>query len=76
MVEIQVHCYEDSQKLKLFGDIIRLLYDADVIAEDTVHYWHKKGSSTKGRNVFMKEMEPFMKWLEEADEEDDDEEDS
>jgi len=74
MVEIQVHCYEDSQKLKLFGDIIRILYDVDVIAEDTIHYWHKKGSSTKGRNVFMKEMEPFMKWLEEAEEEDDDDE--
>lgn len=73
MVEIQVNCYEDSQKLKLFGDIIRLLYDVDVIAEDTIQYWHKKGSSTKGRNVFMKEMEPFMKWLEEAEEEDDEE---
>ena len=74
MVEIQVHCYEDSQKLKLFGDIIRILYDADVIAEDTIYYWQKKGSSTKGRNVFMKEMEPFIKWLEEAEEEEEDDE--
>mmetsp|Transcript_28976 Transcript_28976/g.81615 ORF Transcript_28976/g.81615 Transcript_28976/m.81615 type:complete len:421 (-) Transcript_28976:224-1486(-) len=73
MVEIQVSCYEDSQKLKLFSDIIRLLYDNDVIAEDTIHYWQKKGSAAKGRNVFMKDMEPFLKWLDEADEEEDDE---
>ena len=73
MVEIQVSCYEDGQKLKLFSDIIRILYDCDVIAEDTILYWHKKGSAAKGRNVFMKDMEPFMKWLEEAEEEDDDE---
>jgi len=74
MVEIQVNCYEDSQKLKLFSDIIRLLYDSDVIAEDTIHYWYKKGSSTKGRNVFQKDMEPFLKWLEEAEEEEEDDE--
>mmetsp|Transcript_4435 Transcript_4435/g.10718 ORF Transcript_4435/g.10718 Transcript_4435/m.10718 type:complete len:422 (-) Transcript_4435:199-1464(-) len=75
MVEIQVSCYEDSQKLKLFADIIRLLYDCDVIAEDTIHYWHRKGSSTKGRNVFMQDMEPFMKWLEEAEEEEEEDDD-
>mmetsp|Transcript_181 Transcript_181/g.463 ORF Transcript_181/g.463 Transcript_181/m.463 type:complete len:420 (+) Transcript_181:190-1449(+) len=72
MVEIQVDCYEDSHKLKLFSDIIRLLYDCDVIAEDTIHYWNKKGSSSKGRNVFQKDLEPFLKWLEEAEEEDED----
>lgn len=34
---------------------------------------YKKGSHTKGRNVFLKDIEPFMKWLEEAEE--DEEED-
>jgi hypothetical protein len=28
-------------------------------------------SHPKGRNVFLKDMEPFIKWLEEAEEEDD-----
>ena len=32
----QVCCYEDSKLLKLFQDIVRILYDNDVIAEDTV----------------------------------------
>ena len=32
----QVFCYEDSKLLKLFSDIVRILYDHDVIAEDTI----------------------------------------
>jgi len=36
---------------------------------------YKKGSHSKGRNVFLKDIEPFIKWLEEAEEdaEEDDE---
>ena len=30
---------------------------------------YKKGSHPKGRNVFLKDAEPFIKWLEEAEEE-------
>lgn len=69
---IQVYCYEDTTILKLFPQIIKLFYDADVIAEDTILLWRKKGSSPKGRQVFQRDMEPFIKWLEEAEEEDDD----
>ena len=32
----QVCCYKDSKLLKLFQDIVRILYDNDVIAEDTI----------------------------------------
>lgn len=73
LVTVQVQCYEDNRLLKLFSDIVRVLYDADIIGEDTVQHWYKKGSHTKGRNVFLKDIEPFMKWLEEAEE--DEEED-
>jgi hypothetical protein len=45
----------------------------DIIGEDTITHWHKKGSHPKGRNVFLKDMEPFIKWLEEAEEEEDEE---
>jgi hypothetical protein len=58
----QVICYEDSRLLKLFADITRVLYDTDVVGEDTIRYWYTKGSNPKGRNVFLKDMEPFMKW--------------
>ncbi len=39
---IQVCCYEDSKLLKLFTDIVRMLYDNDILAEDTILWWAKK----------------------------------
>lgn len=74
LVTVQVHCYQDSRLLKVFRDIVRILYDTEIVAEDTILYWYRKGSHQKGRNVFLKDIEPFIKWLEEAEEEDDDEE--
>eukprot|EP00891_Asterochloris_glomerata_P001856 jgi/Astpho2/1856/Aster-00382 len=67
---VQVYCYEDSKLLKLFSNTVRILYDADVLGEDTILFWYKKGSHPKGRNVFLRDIEPFIKWLEEAEEED------
>ncbi|GAB4817985.1 hypothetical protein N2152v2_005031 [Parachlorella kessleri] len=69
---MQVICYEDSRLLKLFAEIARVLYDTDVVGEDTIRYWYTKGSNPKGRNVFLKNMEPLMKWLDEAEEEEED----
>ena len=40
---------------------------------DSRRRWYKKGAHPKGRNVFMRDMEPFIKWLEEAEEDEDDE---
>ncbi|PNW82888.1 hypothetical protein CHLRE_06g298350v5 [Chlamydomonas reinhardtii] len=67
---IQVFCYEDTRMLKCFTDIMKLLYNAEIVGEDTIQHWYKKGSHTKGRAVFLKDIEPFMKWLEEAEEDD------
>jgi len=69
MNTIQVYLYQDTAILKLFPQIIKLMYDADVIDEDTIMLWHRKGSSPKGRQVFLSDMEPFIKWLQEASEE-------
>ena len=73
MNTIQVTCYEDSRLLKLFADIIKILYDVDVLEEDTIRHWYTKGSNPKGRNVFLRDLEPFITWLDEAEEEDDEE---
>lgn len=73
MNTIQVTCYEDSRLLKLFSDIIKVLYDVDVLEEDTIRFWYTRGSNPKGRNVFLKDMEPLIKWLDEAEEEDEEE---
>ena len=43
---MQVCCYEDSKLLKLFTDIVRMLYDCDILAEDTIIWWAKKASSS------------------------------
>lgn len=32
-----------------------------------------QGSHPKGRNVFLRDMEPFLKWLDEAEEDEDEE---
>ncbi|KAL2549237.1 ARM repeat superfamily protein [Forsythia ovata] len=70
MYKIQVQCYEDAKLMKLFPDIIRSLYDQDVLAEDIILHWFRKGTNPKGRQTFVKGLEPFVKWLEEAEEED------
>ncbi|KAI5648973.1 hypothetical protein M9H77_34978 [Catharanthus roseus] len=70
MYKVQVQCYEDAKLMKLFPEIVRSLYDQDVLAEDTILHWFRKGTNLKGRQTFVKALEPFVKWLEEAEEED------
>lgn len=69
MYKIQIQCYEDAKLMKLFPEIVRSLYDEEVLAEDTILMWFRKGSNPKGRQTFVKSLEPFVKWLEEAEEE-------
>ncbi|GKV02418.1 hypothetical protein SLEP1_g14855 [Rubroshorea leprosula] len=67
--KVQMQCYEDAKLMKLFPEIIRSLYDQDVLAEDTILHWFRKGTNPKGRQTFVKALEPFVNWLEEAEEE-------
>ncbi|KAL9676833.1 hypothetical protein QQ045_005053 [Rhodiola kirilowii] len=67
--KVQIQCYEDAKLMKLFPEIVRSLYDQDVLAEDTILHWFRKGSNPKGRQTFVKAVEPFVNWLEEAEEE-------
>ncbi|KAK2974266.1 hypothetical protein RJ640_016752 [Escallonia rubra] len=79
LYKVQVQCYEDTKLMKLFPEFVRSLYDQDVLAEDTVLHWFRKGTNPKGRYTslfllmllqsFVKALEPFVKWLEEAEEE-------
>ncbi|KAK8568858.1 hypothetical protein V6N13_106739 [Hibiscus sabdariffa] len=69
MYKVQMQCYEDAKLMKLFPEIVRSLYEEDVLAEDTILYWFRKGTNPKGRQTFVKALEPFVKWLEEAEEE-------
>lgn len=49
MYKVQMQCYEDAKLMKLFPEIVRSLYDEDVLAEDTILYWFRKGTNPKGR---------------------------
>ncbi|KAF9661378.1 hypothetical protein SADUNF_Sadunf19G0062600 [Salix dunnii] len=69
MYKVQMQCYEDAKLMKLFPEIVRSLYDQDVLAEDTILHWFRKGTNPKGRQTFVKALEPFVNWLEEAEEE-------
>ncbi|KAJ0454128.1 putative W2 domain, MIF4G-like domain superfamily protein [Helianthus annuus] len=69
LYKVQVQCYEDTKLMKLFPEVVRSLYDQDVLAEDTILHWGAKGTNPKGRQSFVKALEPCVKWLEEAEEE-------
>ncbi|KAF3964105.1 hypothetical protein CMV_011571 [Castanea mollissima] len=69
MYKVQMQCYEDAKLMKLFPEIVRSLYDQDVLAEDTILHWFRKGTNPKGRQTFVKALESFVNWLEEAEEE-------
>ncbi|KMZ70732.1 Basic leucine zipper and W2 domain-containing protein [Zostera marina] len=47
--KVQIQCYEDAKLMKLFPEIVRSLYDLDVLAEDTILLWFRKGVNPKGR---------------------------
>ncbi|XP_022853093.1 basic leucine zipper and W2 domain-containing protein 2-like [Olea europaea var. sylvestris] len=69
LYKVQVQCYDDTKLMKLFPEIIKSLYHQDVLAEGTILHWFRKGTNPKGRQSFVKALEPFVKWLEEAEEE-------
>jgi len=71
---VQFLCYEHNNLMKVFQDIVRMLYDTDVLSEEAIVFWAKKGTNPKGRQVFLDALAPFLKWLEDAEEDDDDEE--
>lgn len=42
-----------AKLIKLFPEIVRSLYDQDVLAEDTILHWFQKGTNTKGRYAIV-----------------------
>ncbi|KAJ1655008.1 hypothetical protein IWQ61_005167, partial [Dispira simplex] len=75
---IQVYCYENAKLMKLFSTMIQNLYKEDVLSGGAILFWHAKGAVAQGKAVFLKQMEPFVDFLENmsSDEEDDDDDDN
>eukprot|EP00771_Trimastix_marina_P001579 gnl/Trimastix_PCT/266.p1 GENE.gnl/Trimastix_PCT/266~~gnl/Trimastix_PCT/266.p1 ORF type:complete len:445 (-),score=161.58 gnl/Trimastix_PCT/266:97-1431(-) len=71
---VQAYCYDDPNALALFAEMCRVMYEADVLEEEVILFWFQQGSCPRGRPVFLKQMEPFVHWLQTAEEESDDDE--
>ncbi|GJZ44574.1 ribonuclease H-like domain-containing protein, partial [Tanacetum coccineum] len=54
LYKVQIQCYEDTKLMKLFPQIVRSLYDQDVLAKDTIlHEWKLiQTSSSKTTNAY------------------------
>ncbi|KIY46214.1 ARM repeat-containing protein [Fistulina hepatica ATCC 64428] len=72
---VQVHCYEDTRIMKSFPQILKVLYNKDVITDQAIIYWHQKGSKPQGRQHFLKSTETLVKFLQEEEDSGEDEED-
>ncbi|ORY25642.1 hypothetical protein BCR39DRAFT_543514 [Naematelia encephala] len=64
---IQVYCYTDTRIIKAFAQIVKVLYNADVISDQAIIYWHQKGAKPQGKQHFLKATEAMVKFLEEQE---------
>lgn len=61
--KVQLSCYENAKLTKFYRQIVTLLYKEDVVSDTAIVYWSEKGIKPQGKNVFLKQMEPFIKFL-------------
>jgi hypothetical protein len=73
LVHIQIFCYEDSRFLKHFRIMVQHLYKLDALSESAILYWYSKGAAPQGKNILISQVEPFVHWLQEQEDESDDE---
>ncbi|KAF8973283.1 hypothetical protein BDZ97DRAFT_1912836 [Flammula alnicola] len=71
---VQVYCYEDTRIIKAFPQILKVLYNKDCISDQAIVYWHQKGSKPQGRQHFLKSTETLVKFLQEQESSDEEEE--
>ncbi|PPQ98623.1 hypothetical protein CVT24_003956 [Panaeolus cyanescens] len=70
---VQVYCYEDTRVIKAFPQILKVLYNKDCVSDQAIIYWHQKGSKVQGRQHFLKATEALVKFLQEQDSSEEDE---
>jgi len=70
---VQDYCYDNMNFMKVFQKIILLFYKMDVLGEDSIIKWYNNGHTTKGKSVFLPQMQKMVDWLQNAEEESSDE---
>lgn len=57
---VQVYCYTDTRVMKAFAAIVKVLYNADVVSDQAIIYWHQKGAKPQGKQHFLKATEALV----------------
>jgi hypothetical protein len=71
---IQIFCYEDAKLTKHFRQMVQILYKKDVLSDTAILYWNDKVVKPQGKSTFLKQLEPFVKFLREQQDESSEEE--
>ncbi|KAG1668607.1 hypothetical protein FOA52_001476 [Chlamydomonas sp. UWO 241] len=64
-----------SPYLPIAQNLLKWLYDNDALGEDGVLAWHASKPQPGVKPEFRKAVQPFVEWLQEAEDDDDDEDD-
>lgn len=75
---IEQHCTTNSSTYSILPNLVMLLYEEDIIAEDVILHWFKSpcrldDETKRNHEKVLKLVTPFVTWLQEADEESDEE---
>ncbi|MCO5549676.1 hypothetical protein L7F22_003149 [Adiantum nelumboides] len=57
---IQVNAHEDNRLTKSFPNILKVLYNDDVLSDQAILYWAQKGAKPQGKAHFLKVTEPLV----------------
>lgn len=70
---VQLYCYEESKVMKVFPQMLKVLYNKDCISDQAILYWHSKGSKTQGRQHFLTVTQPLVNFLREQEDSEEEE---
>jgi hypothetical protein len=72
LLAVSAHAPALAAKKSGAAGVLKVLYDADVLCEEAILSWHAAPCGPHGTRV-RQAVAPFVTWLQEAEEEDDDE---